>query len=309
MRHEQQHGSMLRLFSFVYFSPHKRTMSTYIQKNINKSIEFVYFPTYIGTVSTNNQTKLNKLLQMMPKGVVMLSSWLATQGYSLDLQQRYKKSQWLQSIGSGALVRTGDNVDYHGGIYALQEQAGLSIHVGGRTALSLLGRAHYLDMAAAKVILFGGATEKLPLWFSKHDWKTNLDYFSTSFLPSTMGLMELGMDGYTVNISTPARAMFEALYLVPKHQELFECYELMEGLNNLRPKIVQELLEHCTSIKVKRLFLYLAEKCNHDWLEFVDLSNVDLGSGTRSLVKNGVYIDKYKITVSKELAHHALSGL
>lgn len=284
-------------------------MSTYIHKNINESLEFVYFPSYISTVSTNNPTKLNKLLQMMPHGVVMLSSWLTEQGYSLDLQQRYKKSQWLQSIGSGAVIRTGDKVTYQGGLYALQEQAGLPVHVGGRTALSLLGRAHYLEMAAGRVILFGGPADKLPSWFSKYDWKTKVDYYATSFLPTGMGLMDWEAAGFTVNISTPARAMFEVLYLAPKHQELFECYELMEGLNNLRPKVVQELLEHCSSIKVKRLFLYLAEKCGHDWLEFVDLSNVDLGTGTRSLVKNGVYIDKYKITVPKELAYNAQSGL
>ena len=34
--------------------------------------------------------------------------------------------------------------------------------------------------------------------------------------------------------------------------------------------------------------------------EYLDLKKLDLGSGKRSLVKNGVYIDKYKITVPKE---------
>ena len=94
--------------------------------------------------------------------------------------------------------------------------------------------------------------------------------------------------------------MLECLYLVPKYQEFFECYELMEGLNNLKPILVQSLLENCSSVKVKRLFLYLAEKCDHDWCRFLDLSRVDLGSGKRSLFKNGVYVDKYKITVPKE---------
>lgn len=259
-------------------------------------------------MSTNHPTQLNKLLQMIPQGAVILSSWLSAQGYSHDLQKRYKKSQWLQSIGSGAIIRTGNRVDYHGGLYALQAHAGLSVHVGGRTALSLLGRAHYLEMAAGRIVLIGGPTEKLPSWFNSYDWQTKVAYFRTSFLPPHIGLMDWGVHDFTTKISTPARAMLEALYLAPKHQELVECYELMEGLNNLRPEIVQTLLEHCRSVKVKRLFLYLAEKCQHHWLEFIDLTNIDLGSGTRSLVKKGVYIGKYKITVSKELADNRQSG-
>ena len=251
-------------------------------------------------MATKSETKINKILQSTPPGVVLLASWLASQGYSLDLQKHYKKSGWFESVGTGALIRTGDKVDCLGGLYALQSQAGASIHVGGRTALALLGRGQYVDFAAGRTVLIGASKEALPLWFKKRDWGTRIDYYTTSFLPSTMGLTELSQHSFSVKISGPARAIMECLYLAPKHQELLECYELMEGMTNLRPQSVQELLESCTSVKVKRLFLYLAEKFKHDWLEFVDLSRVDLGAGTRSLVKNGVYIDKYKITVPKE---------
>ena len=104
-----------------------------------------------------------------------------------------------------------------------------------------------------------------------------------------------------MKISSPVRAIFECLYLAPKTQPLFEVFEMMEGLNNLRPKSVQKLLEDCTSIKVKRLFLYMADKAKHEWLNFVELDKVDLGSGKRSIVSDGVYIPKYQITVPKEL--------
>ena len=53
----------------------------------------------------------------------------------------------------------------------------------------------------------------------------------------------------------------------------------------------------------------MAEKLKHPWLDFADLSKVDLGSGKRSLVKNGVYIDKYKITVPKEFEKNDKPGL
>ena len=251
-------------------------------------------------MSLENETKINKLIRSWPAGVVYLSSWLVDNGISSQLLNRYKKSNWLSSIGTGAVIRSGDDIDYHGGIYALQNQAGLSVHVGGRTAPSLQGRAHYIDMATGKVSLFGGKKENLPPWFLRRDWGTSIDYYTTSFLPADMGLVEFQRKSFSVKISSPARAILECLYLAPKHQELLECYELMEGLNNLRPDSVQELLKNCSSIKVKRLFLYLADKLEHPWLDFVDLSKVNLGSGKRSLVKDGVYIDKYQITVPKE---------
>jgi hypothetical protein len=75
----------------------------------------------------------------------------------------------------------------------------------------------------------------------------------------------------------------------------------MEGLNNLSPKLVQSLLENCQSIKVKRLFLYMAEKAKHPWLTYLDITKIDLGKGKRSIVKSGAFIEKYGITVPKEL--------
>nr|NQU88995.1 AbiEi antitoxin N-terminal domain-containing protein [Bacteroidota bacterium] len=53
-------------------------------------------------MSTKPASKLNQLLQSLPKGTVMLASWLVDQGYSHDLQQKYIRSQWLTPIGKGA---------------------------------------------------------------------------------------------------------------------------------------------------------------------------------------------------------------
>ena len=53
-------------------------------------------------------------------------------------------------------------------LYALQNHAGLSVHVGGRTALTLLGKAHYLELSTVKSVLFGYEGEKLSArWFMK----------------------------------------------------------------------------------------------------------------------------------------------
>ncbi len=93
----------------------------------------------------------------------------------------------------------------------------------------------------------------------------------------------------------------ECLYLAPRLQPLQETFELMEGLNNMRPALTQQLLETCRSVKVKRLFLFMAEKAGHDWLSYLNLEKIDLGSGKRSIVKDGVYVPRYQITIPKEL--------
>jgi len=252
-------------------------------------------------MSTKKESKLNALLRNQPLGVVLTSSWLAKQGYSLELQKRYKKSQWFDAFGTGALVRHGDQVDYLGGVYALQAQLGLSVHPGGKTALSIQGKAHYLEFSAKKAQLFGGKGENPPLWFKKHDWGLKVECKTTSFLPADLGLVEFEHKSFKVKISSPARALMECLYLSPKAQSLVEAYELMESLNNLRPAAAQELLAACTSVKVKRLFLYLADKAGHQWLSFLDREKLDLGSGKRVIVPNGQYVAKYQITVPKEL--------
>ncbi len=254
-------------------------------------------------MNTDNRTKINQLLDSQPKGTVFLASWLSKKGYSLDLLKSYRKSNWLQSIGTGAMIRHNDYISYEGALYTLQKQTNLSIHIGGRTALAYLGKVHYLDFSNInkRISLFGYQGEKLPAWFKNHNWNANIKYHTSSFLPTELGLVNMEFKTFSMFISGAARAMMECLYLVPKQQELTECYELMEGLNNLRPKSAQRLLEACNSVKVKRLFLYLADKAGHKWLNYVSLENVDLGKGKRSIVKNGVYVSKYQITVPKEL--------
>lgn len=260
-------------------------------------------------MSIDKPTKINQLLGSQPLGIVLQSAWLENHGYSISLQNRYKKGKWLKSLGRGALIRTTDKVGYEGAIYALQNQSASTIHPGGRTALALLGKSHYLELATKKIVLFGSKTDKLPAWFKKHNWDVVIDYNSSSFLPFEIGIVELELKNFSIKVSGAARAIFECLYLAPKKQELLECFELLEGLNNLNPGKVQQLLEQCTSVKVKRLFLYLAEKTGHNWFNQLDLKKVDLGSGKRSIVSNGIYNSKYQITIPKELENYGKQGL
>ena len=255
-------------------------------------------------MSTENTSKINQLLQSQPYEIVLLSSWLTEQGYSLDLQKRYKKSRWLESIGSGAMKRTGDKLQIEGAIYALQTQLNLSVHIGGKSALAMLGKSHYLELNKKEIVLFGQAGEKLPKWFSAYQWDQKLKYHPSNFLPENLNMVTFDAANFSINISGAVRAMMECLYLAPKEQSLVECYDLMEGLNNLPPITVQAILEQCDSVKVKRLFLFMAEKAEHSWFKYIKFDTIDLGKGKRSIVSDGIYIPKYEITVPKELMNH-----
>jgi hypothetical protein len=249
-----------------------------------------------------NNSKINQLFSAWPKNVVYLTSWLKEKGYSTQLLNRYKKSNWITSLGNGAVIKNGDQPSVEGAIFALQKQAKMDIHPGGKTALVLLGKAQYLEFKRQSFVLFGNRTEKLPKWMAMHQWMEDLNYFSSTFLPMNLGMVEKEMEGFTILISGATRAMMECLYLSTNDEDLLECYEIMEGLNNLRPKQVQDMLVQCTNIKVKRLFLYLAKKVNHAWYNSLELNKIDLGSGKRKLTAHGVYIPEFRITVPKKLA-------
>lgn len=249
-----------------------------------------------------NQSKINKLMQESPKGLVLLSSWLLSKGYPYELQQSYRKSAWLKSIGKGAMLKSGDSFMLSGALSALQFQANINIHLGGRSALELQGNTHYLQLTLPEVTLFVPGQTELPLWFANNKWDMDYKVFKISLLKDdTLGLTVYRENDIEMNISNPTRAMLECLALVPNKFSLNEAFELMEGLSTLRPKQVQELLENCKSIKVKRLFLYFAERAGHSWVKYIDRAKIDLGLGNRSITSNGVLVPKYSLVLPKDL--------
>jgi len=250
----------------------------------------------------DRKTKINSLIQSLPRGNVLLPSWLLSQGYSYELQQSYRKSNWLKSIGKGAMLKSGDPLVLTGALSALQNVENLNIHIGGRSALELQGLAHYLQINNPETTLFINGRAKLPIWFTNNDWNTRTTIFRLSlFENETLGMTDFHEGELTMKISNPARAIMECLALCPDKFPLSESFELMEGLGSLRPAKVQELLENCKSVKIKRLFFYFAEKANHSWFKYLDINKIDLGVGKRSLVASGVLISKYKLVLPKEL--------
>ena len=204
------------------------------------------------------------------------------------------------------MIKAGDPLLLSGALAALQN-AGTptlrgvqaNVHIGGRSALELQGFGHYLQIGAKnETTVFVGGKTALPVWFENNDWGNKIKIYRVSlFRDETVGMMDFQDGELTMKISNTARAMMECLALCPERFPLAECFELMEGLGSLRPAKVQELLVSCKSVKVKRLFLYFAEKVNHSWFKYLDTSKIDIGAGKRSLVKGGVLAAKYGIVV------------
>jgi hypothetical protein len=252
-------------------------------------------------MNTNIPTKINRLLQKVPRGGLFLASWMYENGISRELQRHYKKSQWLTPIDTGVMVRTGETPTLFGALASLNEQDNKHFAIGAMSALEMQGFSHYLPMGKKTIVLFSPKGERLPAWFLKRDWNVFLRQYTTEFLSPQSGIETVSQEGFHLFVSSPARAFLECLHLSPKYYNLTDLYCVMEMLSLLPPLKVQELLEDCQSIKVKRLFLYMAEKAGHDWLKMLDLSKILLGTGKRSIVKNGVYNPKYQITIPKEL--------
>ena len=69
-----------------------------------------------------------------------------------------------------------------------------------------------------------------------------------------------------------------------------DLYYIMEQLTTLRPSVLQLLLETTDNLKVKRMFLYMAEKAGHYWFDSLKPDKLNLGTGKHKLVESGVYV-------------------
>lgn len=253
-------------------------------------------------MAINSTSKLNQMILNMPHGCVVTLEWLHDHGVSSKLAWWYVKSNWLEKISDKAYKKPQENLSWPGIISALQAQLKKPIHVSGKSALTLTGKAHYLPMGSTVQIDL--ATEEkttLPVWLhneqlSKHITKVHQNKL-LNHADYQEFLIQKEFNGLAITLSCAELAMLEVLQLVPKEQDFTEAAQLMEGLPYLRSSKVQSLLEKCVSIKAKRLYLHLAAKYNHNWLKKLDLTKFNLGKGKRMIVKGGTYDAKFQITV------------
>jgi hypothetical protein len=259
----------------------------------------VYYGACNDTLSIYMSTKLQNLITSWPPNVVRTVAALKTDGFSQSLVAKYRRLGWLASCGDGAVIKRGDTPTAFGGLYALQHDMGLSVHLGGLSSLELLGRAHFVRLGTRRVWLFG-TPKRLPRWFVNHDaWGSTIEYTSAKLFSDTASetRIEHQVGGFVIRISNELRAVLEVLASVPDKVSLDEARELVNGLTASNPRKVREMLLACTSIKSKRLFLALADAAGHAWMRNLDSMWIDPGRGPRTLVRGGKLHTKYKITL------------
>ena len=253
-------------------------------------------------MNVKGQTKINSFLQKLPPGAICFASWLNENGISYTLQQHYRDARWLTAIAPGVMYRTGDKPTLFSALSCFNSQLRKKLHIGALSALGMRGFAHYVPLGRETMVVYCPRGEWFPQWFSKYDW--GVDILKKYYDSDETGISTITENDFEVAVSSPERAFLESLGLAPKYYNLTDLYYVMEMLNGLRPKLLQTLLEDYKSVKVKRLFLYMAEKAGHDWLDSLDLSKIDIGTGKRAIVKSGVYNARYQITLPRDLVEY-----
>lgn len=255
-------------------------------------------------MSISGSDKLRLLLNQWEPQTIVTAKRLKELGITPQHAQKYVANNWLERLGPGAFKRPNESLAWAGALYSLQKQLGLKVHVGGLTALEAEGFNHYIRLGGSTAYLYSHAGVSLPGWFETQHWSDMIVHVQTKLLPADLGLTDALIDGFKVKAATPERAALELLYLAPQRFDLIEAYQVVEGLRTLRPKLMQAVLEACGSIKVTRLFLYMAERASLPVLSHLDIGKLNLGTGDRALVQDGAYTSKYQLILPRELVSH-----
>ena len=250
-------------------------------------------------------TKINRIFQKLPDKGLFFSSWMTQNNISTSEQASYIASGWIERLTQGVYIRSGSTPTVFSAVASYNEQLCKNCFIGASTALDIHGFTHFGTMGKPAAFLFTSKTERLPNWLLEHEWDMNIRYSTTKIFGNKMlGVERLTVDGFSLFVSSPERAFMECLHLSPKYYSVMDLYYVMEMLTTLRPQLVEQLLEQCGSVKVKRLFMYMADKSQHQWLSALNRSLINLGDGKRSFAKNGTYSSNYLITIPKELAEY-----
>ena len=268
-----------------------------------------------------NQSKLGRLQHELRPGLLATTAWLGKRGYSRQLLDHYVSAGWLESMAHGVYRRPGSPLKWQHVVGSLQNLLELPVHVGGLSALEFQGYGHFARMSGIMTVHLY-ALAPLPAWLDKLPLKDKFVIHRGRLFdeegrgltsaavdvardaaqhtgPLRVGMKEIvwGEYDWPITYSTAERAMLEFLSEVPRTETIGHANLLMQGLRNLSPRRLTQLLAQCRSIKVKRLFFALAEHNHQPWLKELDKSKIDFGKGKRALTPGGKLHPEYLITL------------
>ncbi len=246
-------------------------------------------------------TKINKILAKWLPGDVHTLRWFESHGISQRIAYGYSKSGALRKIGPGVFSLPDDKLNWRGAIRAMQEELSAPVHVGGRTALELQGAAHNITNAMRpRILIIATKRVAVPTWVKDNDWNADLIFRQSSLFSGNGSFTKLTNNGITIKLSSREQAILELIDALDLSTSFETAESYLSSLMTLRPRELQSLLEQCSSFKVKRVFLYLADRLELPFFSKLNLDSISLGSGRRVIVKGGHWNAKYMITVPKE---------
>ncbi len=257
-----------------------------------------------------------RLMQLVPPYRLVTRTWLISRGMAHHTADNLVKRGELEVLRPGVYANPGQELAWEEVVCSVQRM-GSSLIVGGDTALDVLGRGHYIPLGPNYVVNLYGP-ERLPRWindlglaaeFRRHGSNWLRGGKTPPVLEDGPGLSypfviarSRGRGGGRMYVSTPERAYFEILGGVPAKTSFEHAELLLDGMPDLLPHRLNGLLVRTRSVKVKRLFFWLAKRQRHPWLAHVPEDGVDFGSGKRQLAPGGRLNREYQITVPDSMS-------
>ena len=241
-------------------------------------------------------TNLKHLISKTPLNMIFLASWLEKQQISAKSIYDHKKYGWLDSLDRGAFIKKGIKPTMLSAVNDMQYQTDYKLHIGGYYALDQYHNIRHFIRQNLKAELFTSERRSLYKWF-QNTFKNEYILSKTSFLPDDIGLEEIEVDGLKIKVSTPERAFLEMLYT--DNITTREAYQVLELMTVLKPNLITDLLAQCKSVKVKRLFMYLALQTGYSWFNKIDKRQINFGSGVRVIDKNGKFNKEFNIIIDQ----------
>jgi len=251
--------------------------------------------------------------QLVQDNLIVSRKWLLTKGVNEHTVDNLVKAGHLDIVIRGVYKSSLIKLSWQNIVYSLKQIFGYNVIVGGLSALELQGFAHYLSLNPQKKIHLY-SDKQLPLWINTISEDVHFITHVQTELQSRIHVQDDFSDVLRINtvdypvrdgilplkISNPERAILELLADVPSKISFEHAEQILQGMTSLSPSKLQELLMVCDNIRIRRLFLWMSERQQHQWFKKLNLESISLGSGNRVLVSGGVLNKKYKITVPKE---------
>lgn len=234
----------------------------------------------------------------------MNRAWLKARGFNRPRVDYALRAGKLEAVAHGVYRRPGPPLKWEHVVYSLNEM-GCPVHVGGRSALELQGMAHYLPLGGTQRLdLYG--TAKAPGWVydfsAPYTFVVHSRRFFKKLPEAALHNRPFGSWDWPIPFSTPELALLELLAGVREETDFSMADIFFESAVNLRPELLDDLLESCAQVKAKRLFLWFSDRHGHAWRQRLETGDIELGRGKRMLVKGGAYEAVYQITVPKGMA-------